>query len=179
MNTSIKPLGLLAVLASLSLPALAENCAATTFTALASTACRGSFTGDINGDPSETAYLNTQFGGSFTYLGKSDDTGNGPFTSNPQVSTGGTLTFDSALSSTFVIGLKAADNFSYYLFNPVGPVTSLTFNSTAGVATNAQGIPQALSHANLYVTAVPEPETYALMIAGLGVLGFVARRRKS
>jgi hypothetical protein len=28
------------------------------------------------------------------------------------------------------------------------------------------------------VTAVPEPETYALMIAGLGVLAFVARRRK-
>ena len=28
------------------------------------------------------------------------------------------------------------------------------------------------------VTAVPEPETYAMMLAGLGLLGFVARRRK-
>jgi PEP-CTERM motif len=28
------------------------------------------------------------------------------------------------------------------------------------------------------VAAVPEPETYALMLAGLGVLGFVARRRQ-
>ncbi|MFM2057202.1 MAG: hypothetical protein RLY71_1587 [Pseudomonadota bacterium] len=29
------------------------------------------------------------------------------------------------------------------------------------------------------VTAVPEPETYAMMLAGLGALGFVGRRRKA
>jgi PEP-CTERM motif len=28
------------------------------------------------------------------------------------------------------------------------------------------------------VTAVPEPETYSMMLAGLGLLGFAARRRK-
>jgi hypothetical protein len=28
------------------------------------------------------------------------------------------------------------------------------------------------------VTAVPEPETYALMLAGLGLMGFIARRRR-
>lgn len=29
------------------------------------------------------------------------------------------------------------------------------------------------------VAAIPEPETYAMMLAGLGALGFMARRRKS
>ena len=29
------------------------------------------------------------------------------------------------------------------------------------------------------VSAVPEPETYGMMLAGLGLMGFVARRRKS
>jgi hypothetical protein len=28
------------------------------------------------------------------------------------------------------------------------------------------------------VTAVPEPETYAMMLAGLGLLGWVTRRKK-
>jgi hypothetical protein len=31
---------------------------------------------------------------------------------------------------------------------------------------------------NSNVSAVPEPETYAMMLAGLGLLGFVARRKK-
>lgn len=31
---------------------------------------------------------------------------------------------------------------------------------------------------NVAVVAVPEPETYALMLAGLGAMGFVARRRQ-
>ena len=32
---------------------------------------------------------------------------------------------------------------------------------------------------NVSVTAVPEPQTYALMLAGLGVMGFLVRRRKN
>ncbi|MPS47706.1 FxDxF family PEP-CTERM protein [Methylobacillus sp.] len=32
---------------------------------------------------------------------------------------------------------------------------------------------------NLTIAAIPEPETYALMLAGLGLVGFAARRRKA
>ena len=32
---------------------------------------------------------------------------------------------------------------------------------------------------NLNVAVVPEPETYALFMAGLGLMGFIARRRKN
>jgi hypothetical protein len=31
---------------------------------------------------------------------------------------------------------------------------------------------------NLSVAAIPEPETYAMFLAGLGMMGAVARRRK-
>jgi hypothetical protein len=43
---------------------------------------------------------------------------------------------------------------------------------------NAQGGPETISAVRLQqVAAVPEPETYALMLAGFGALGFAARRR--
>jgi len=32
---------------------------------------------------------------------------------------------------------------------------------------------------NVSVTAVPEPESYAMMLAGLALMGTIARRRKS
>lgn len=42
----------------------------------------------------------------------------------------------------------------------------------------AQGGPLSINNISVAsITAVPEPESYALMLAGMGVLGFVGRRR--
>ncbi|KQQ47693.1 hypothetical protein ASF61_03440 [Duganella sp. Leaf126] len=63
-----------------------------------------------------------------------------------------------------------------YLFtlDPVmlgaGPLT-LTISGIVSSAGGSYG-------GNLNVLAVPEPETYGMMLGGLGLLGFMARRRK-
>jgi hypothetical protein len=53
--------------------------------------------------------------------------------------------------------------------------TSVTFH-----VEGAPGIQLGITSAGGYnpVAAIPEPETYAMLLAGLGLLGFMAKRRK-
>jgi hypothetical protein len=176
-------------LARFSLPLLAllamngahaEDCADTSFSGVAASACIGSLPNNINGATAETDFLATTFGGSWSFVGSTDSTGFGPFSSNPSGATSGTLNFDSAVSGRIVIGLKAANQHSFYYFDLAAPVTSLSFDTTAGIATNVRGNAQNLSHAILYAGSplpVPEPASWALLAAGLGVIGAIARRR--
>ena len=48
--------------------------------------------------------------------------------------------------------------------------------NVTGIATGSQG---GLYNGAISVAAVPEPETYAMLLAGLGVMGFIARRRNN
>lgn len=57
----------------------------------------------------------------------------------------------------------------------------LVVNGYAGLA-NSSGQAISASYSggiNVMPSAVPEPESYALLLAGLGVVGFVARRRQT
>ena len=167
------------LVAASALPAYAENCPDTGFTALAATDCRGAFNGTLNGSASEAATLAAAWGGAWVYVGKSDDNSNGPFGTNPQTAFSGLLTFDTPISGNFVIGLVAGNQFSYYLFNAAPAVASLTYDTTEGVATTVQGNPLALSHAALYVSAVPEASTGAMLLAGLLSVSWLALRRRA
>jgi hypothetical protein len=61
-----------------------------------------------------------------------------------------------------------------FSFKAAGEKTRLLFADTSLTTTNVDGVLD-----NVSVTAVPEPETYALMLAGLCAVGFIVRRRKA
>lgn len=64
--------------------------------------------------------------------------------------------------------------------NPLfqGPVTFRVFDTDVTAQTTFSDVEFRFNTDGLTVLAVPEPETYALMLAGLAAVGFVARRRR-
>jgi hypothetical protein len=87
----------------------------------------------------------------------------------------GKVTFDSvSLDGTLVPSTLGAGNksISFSANETLGSsfVVSVQYDKAVGVGSFGGSVT---------VTPVPEPETYALMLAGLGAIGFVARRRSA
>ncbi len=174
-----------AALALIAAPIQAHAQACTAATVMTSSPgylnCAGSFGGNINGSSSELTTLTSLFGGTWTWAGQTGDGGFGPFAANA-TGTSGTVAFDNLVTGPFVIGVKAADRHSFYLFDGgIAGILSVPYESI-GTSTNAKGLAQDVSHLGLYRgagTVVPEPSTYALMGTGLMGLAGLARRRRT
>lgn len=84
-----------------------------------------------------------------------------------------TAQYDAIRDSNYPDLLNAAPDFS----QGFGLVSVIAGHYSPLVGTGVNRASLALSVDSVTVTAVPEAETYAMMLAGLGLVGFAARRR--
>lgn len=111
------------------------------------------------------------FGGYYTGSAFTQQSFEGQFFNNEHVESTG-----QASSGSYTVNAGAGVASNYF--------SAVSLNTQIGIAAQQTGkgrTDAALTSVsyNFAVSAVPEPETYAMMIAGLGLVGFAARRRKS
>ncbi len=93
----------------------------------------------------------------------------------------GSVTFQQAYTSPFVLVVKIGDWTAAYRFESVAAGATLSYTDLApfSFANAASGVSGgSLSHAVAFGSPVPENSTYAMMLVGLAGMGFMSRRRK-
>jgi choice-of-anchor C domain-containing protein len=136
----------------------------------------GSYSLDLNGSgagsisQSFATQIGKTYNVSFSMAGNPDNGGGNIKTISANVTTPNVFSFD-------IVG-KSAANMGWvtqtFTFVAAGNSSTLTFvgapaNTFYGAALDQVSV----------MEAVPEPETYAMLLAGLGMVGYLARRRKN
>ena len=162
-----------------------------TFAGLASSACVIASNNAQSGASGDTSGFDGTFGTGWSLLGKLPPT-SGTSTLNGVNFTWGftgsgtgpgtwTLTADQNVTLDLVFAMHASNNTGSFLFDGLSLVAGQTGTWQIDWVNNGDQNP-AYSNLTLFArditTAVPEPETYALMLAGIGMMGFMATRRR-
>lgn len=123
-------------------------------------------------------YFHELFGGEATINFSTPIDAFGMFVTGLQtdIVVGQTLTYSDGSSSFSLLTPNTVNGGGAFIgFTDFGMnVMSVTYNAQAGSVGDIVSLDDALYH----ISPVPEPETYIMMLVGLGLLGFAARRRQ-
>lgn len=166
-----------------------------TFAGAASDQCVISGVNPQQGPTGNTSGFDGTFGTGWSLLGKvtsgsgSNTLSGVTFTWGFTQLTGttGTWSLKTDKNATFdlVFAMHASDHSGAFLFDDQPTLANVVTPGAWTIAwlNNGSQVPDfsnlTLFTRDVVTTPVPEPESYALMLAGLGVMGFMARRRKA
>ncbi|MDB5907771.1 MAG: hypothetical protein JWP34_1885 [Massilia sp.] len=151
--------------------------------ALALTATLSNFSANFGAvDPAFSGDYTVEPGGSFSLVN-----GSGYNDLTRFLNLGGTASFDVAFSGAFIdaagsegglftVGLY--DENGNFVGNPLG-IASIELVATSPTAFNIAFEPGLASVTAITASAVPEPSALLMMMTGLGLVGFIARRRNA
>jgi hypothetical protein len=138
-----------------------------------------SFMGGVNFDPITAVWA--QSGTGWNRIGENDDRSN---IAPGQTIYDSGLTFANLTAGNYLFTIATYNNFSNgttlaqgFRFDNQAPIPLAQWNQPANHLNMGTHYSVHLSGVDGAVSAVPEPESYAMLLAGLGIVGAIARRR--